>query len=241
MYGLAMRAASTTAEAVSSNDLWVVGSGVYGTQTVPLVFSGYWEGGLSLSSAKAMGVNNKGEIVGVQIDNTGNPNLGFYWDGVTYWSYTTFPSFYPLAGINNNSMAAGYDGNVGAYWSPTGGLGHTGLLSPSDPSSVVNGLNDNGLLVGTSGGKAFLFDTGVSQIYDLSAYLLPGSPFSQLTAASDINNTNEFVGVGLVDGVEHGFVGQILVPEPGTSVMLAAIAVAIGFLFARKRLFHSPL
>ena len=52
------------------------------------------------------------------------------------------------------------------------------------------------------------------QIYDLSAYLLPGSPFSQLTAASDINNTNEFVGVGLVDGVEHGFVVQI-VPEPG--------------------------
>ena len=49
------------------------------------------------------------------------------------------------------------------------------------------------------------------------------------------------VTVGSVDGVEHGFVAQILVPEPETSVMLVAIAVAIGFLFARKRLFHSPL
>ena len=155
MYGLAMCAASTTAEAVSSNDLWVVGSGVYGTQTVPLVFSGYWEGGLSLSSAKAMGVNNKGEIVGVQIDNTGNPNLGFYWDGVTYWSYTTFPSFYPLAGINNNSMAAGYDGNVVRIGRRPVAWATPGLSAPSDPSSVVNGLNDNGLLVGTSGERRF--------------------------------------------------------------------------------------
>ena len=190
------------------------------------------------TSDKATGVNDKGEVVGVQFDPSGNPNLGYYWDGVTFKNWTSsFPTFYPLAGINNNSMAAGSDGNVGAYWTPTGGLGHTGLLSPSDPSSVVNGLNDNGLLVGASGGKAFLFDTGVSQIYDLSAYLLPGSPFSQLTAASDINNTNEFVGVGLVDGVEHGFVAQI-VPEPGTWAMLAALAVAIACLFARKRWFH---
>ena len=51
--------------------------------------------------------------------------------------------------------------------------------------------------------------------------------------------TNEFIGVGLVDGVEHGFVGQI-VPEPGTRAMLAAVAVAIGCLLARKRVFSSP-
>ena len=144
-------------------------------------------------------------------------------------------SFAPLGGINNNSMAAGYDGNVGAYWSSTAGLSHTGLLSPTDSSSTVLGLNDNGLLAGTSGGKAFLFDTNTSEIYDLNAYLPAGSPFSQLSELTDINNTDEFFGVGLVDGIEHGFVGQIVVPEPGTGALLAALAIAGSLWFARQR------
>lgn len=42
----------------------------------------------------------------------------------------------------------------------------------------------------------------------------------QLTTLNDINNSNEFVGEGLVNGVEHGFVGQISsVPEPSTRTM----------------------
>ena len=132
-------------------------------------------------------------------------------------------------------MAAGSDGNVGAYWSSAAGVSHTGLLAPTDSSSTVLGLNDNGLLAGTSGGKAFLFDTGAAEIYDLNAYLPAGSPFSQLTAANDINNADEFVGVGLVDGVAHGFVGQIVVPEPGTGALLAALAIAGSLWFARQR------
>ena len=134
--------------------------------------------------------------------------------------------FCSAGGINNKGMAAGSDGNVGAYWSSTTGVSHTGLLSPTDSSSTVLGLNDNGLLAGTSGGKAFVFDTNTSEIYDLNVYLPAGSPFSQLTELTDINNTNEFVGIGLIDGVEHGFVGQIVVPEPGTGALLAALAIA---------------
>jgi hypothetical protein len=45
------------------------------------------------------------------------------------------------------------------------------------------------------------------------------SPFTQLAAIYDINNSNQFIGVGLIDGVEHGFVGQI-VPEPSSLVLL---------------------
>jgi probable HAF family extracellular repeat protein len=30
---------------------------------------------------KAFGIDNMGEIVGVQIDSSGNPNLGYYWNG----------------------------------------------------------------------------------------------------------------------------------------------------------------
>ena len=41
------------------------------------------------------------------------------------------------------------------------------------------------------------------------------SPFTH-----DINNTNEFIGVGLVGGVSHGFVGQIEAPEPSTLILL---------------------
>jgi hypothetical protein len=76
-------------------------------------------------------------------------------------------------------------------------------------------LNDNGILVGesgtdgavlgSSGNSGLLYDTNNGRLYNINNYLPAGSPFTQVTALYDINDSNEFVGEGLVGGVEHGF------------------------------------
>ena len=85
------------------------------------------------------------------------------------------------------------------------------------------------------GYKGFLFDTADHTLYNLNDLLSAGSPFTELNVANDINNSGQFVGVGLVGGVEHGFVGQT-VPEP-SSVLLLFIA-AVCFLTFRFKQFH---
>ena len=134
---------------------------------------------------------------------------------------------FPLAGINNSSLSAGQVGAQGGFWTAgEGGTHTTGKLQPTDAFSIVCGLNSNTLLVGESGGNGFLFDTAAVQIYGLNAYPFIGDLFSQLTISNDINDSGRLVGIGLIDGVQHGFVGQIVVPEPSSFAILS-----FGFVF----------
>lgn len=167
--------------------------------------------------------------MGVQLGSNGQPDLGYYWNGNSgsgNWT-SGFTSFYPLAGVNNNGIAAGQELTVGAYWSPSIGLNGTGKLLLSDPSSSIDGLNDNTYLVGDSGSQAILFDTSSQQMYNMNNYLTGSMPFSQLNNLTDINNSNQFTGVGQVNGVQHGCVGTLETPEPGTLTLLAAASLAV--------------
>jgi probable HAF family extracellular repeat protein len=226
---------STTAQSV--NKYGVVAG--WWQDLTPGTISVYWTSAganfpFSHANSEALGINDQGEIVGVQLDASGNPCGGYYWNGTGYTWTASFTSFRPLAGINNNGVAAGQAGGVGAYWSVAGGLVSTGKLSASDSSSVVEGLNDGTHLVGQSGGKAFLFDTASQQMYNLSSLLPAGSLFASLDNATGINNSDEFIGVGEINGVEHGFVGQITsTPEPPTLALLAA-AACLCTVFARR-------
>jgi hypothetical protein len=180
---------------------------------------------------EATGINDGGEVVGIQIGSNGKPNLGWYWlgsGGGGNWT-NDFPSYYPINRITNNSMTGGQQSGAAAYWQVgSSGATNVGKLSDSDPTSQINGLNDNNVMVGESGNKALLFDLSSDTLYNLNTYLPNGSPFTQLTAANDINNSNEFIGEGLVNGVEHGFVGQISsVPEPSALVLLGIGAVSV--------------
>ncbi len=182
---------------------------------------------------ESFGINNSGWVVGLTTASNGQLTGGFLWEGGSTGNVTGgFSSFDPVA-INNNNLLAGQDSGLGAYWSSADGYEWIGKLSQSDPTSDVLGLNSNAdpYLVGYSGSQACLFDPGIGQLYNLNDYLPTGSPFTSLTAANDINNSDEFIGIGLVDGVEHGFVGQIVVPEPSTLTLLAIgslIAFAYG-------------
>jgi probable HAF family extracellular repeat protein len=226
---------NASAEAVSNSGTvvgWINSGGV--TQ------SAEWSSGgtmtalfSSTTNHKAMGIDNTGEVVGVQIDSSGNPVAGYYWSGhgnTGNWT-SSFPTFFPLAGLTNSGATAGqYSSSSQAAYLPVliGGQALWVLpkLSASDLSALAFGLNDEGSVVGESGGKGFLYDTTTLQLYNMSDFLPPLSPFTQLTALNDIGNSNEFIGVGLVDGVQHGFVGQIT-PEPSIFVLLGIGSAAL--------------
>jgi len=211
------------------------------TTTWRSVIWGY-DGGRSTlfgsNNTKALGISDNGEVVGITLDALGQVRGGCYWDGSgdgSNWT-TGFDSYYPLAGINNNSLSGGEMASFASYWNVGEGVNGIAKLNPADLSSLVCGLNDQSLLVGYSGDKAFLFDLSHQSLIDLSIHLPAGSPFSQLTVANDINDSEMFVGVGLVSGVQHGFVGQITtVPEPSTACALASLIVTGGLVWLIRR------
>ncbi len=96
-----------------------------------------------------------------------------------------------------------------------------GVLDPENPSSVANGINDIGQIVGfsTSGPAAdpalpikpthaVLFENGV--LVDLNEQI--DCPLGwTLVLAKDINNSGQIVGSGVIDGQTRGF---LLTPTP---------------------------
>jgi hypothetical protein len=202
------------------------------TQTATYTHSEEWgsQGSRSLFGSNntiSYGINDNGWVVGSQTYASGqSAGSGFVWAGGSPGNVTSgFPNYLPVV-INNSNMTVGQESGNGTYWSPTGNFGAIGTLLPSEPSSLY-GLNDNDIMVGASGSKGVIYDPSIGQLYDINTYLPTNSPFTQLTTANDINNNNEFIGEGLVNGVEHGFVGQISsVPEPSAIVLLGIGAVS---------------
>src|SRR4051812_3215934 len=89
-----------------------------------------------------------------------------------------------------------------------GGWNSIGGLLPSDTSSNALGLNDLGFVVGESASKGFVFDISTSAIFNINSFTQLGFNTDTILRLTDINNTNQFVGVALVNGVEHGITGQ---------------------------------
>lgn len=191
-------------------------------------------------NSKAMGINDRWQVVGVRLDTSGQPILGYYWNGISTSEWTTgYGDYYPLGGINNSGVTAGRHLSGAAYLT-IGELGQNdiGSLDIYDLLAECRGLNNGGLMVGLSGDKAFLFDMTDRSLFNLNNFLPTGSPFTQLTVANDINDSGAFVGMGLVGGVQHGFVGQVTItPEPSTLALLLIATVSAAALrcFRRRR------
>lgn len=79
----------------------------------------------------------------------------------------------------------------------------TGLGTlPGCRSSEAFGINNNGIIVGQSDGKAFLWQGG--KMRDLNA-LIPAEAGWVLTEANAINNKGQIVGNGQLHGQPHAF------------------------------------
>ncbi len=187
---------------------------------------------------KSLGINDQGYIVGITLDSSSN-NLvdSFYYDGFGSggnFTHLMAPGYSPQAGVNNSLMTAGTTANLASYLA-IGSSSPLSLakLSPSDDFAAFYGLNDLNQLVGTSGEKGLLYDIPSNGVFDLNLFPRQTLGFGQVLRLTDINNNGTFVGVALVGGVEHGFVGQLVpVPEPSSFVTLAlglaALVVWIG-------------
>ncbi len=186
---------------------------------------------------KGLGINDAGYVVGITLGTGGVADEGYYWDGfggITSYNSEIGVDYFPYAGINQSKLTAGI--NAGQFSFYTIGVNlfaiSAGKISPSDAFSLANGLNDVGQLVGESGNKGALYDLSSQALFDLNLFPRHTPGFGQVLRLTDINNDGKFVGVALVDGIEHGIVGQLVpVPEPSSLVLLAIGAAAMILFF----------
>jgi len=195
---------------------------------------------------KAYGVNDSGEVVGISL-NAGNiPDEGYYYNGTDLdSSYTSGigNDYLPYAGINNAQVTAGSQYTLAALLS-IGNLHASTLakLSPTDTFATVNGLNDTGLFVGESDQKGFAYDISTGNLYNINNFPRLDDNLGPILRLLDINNDGTFIGIALVDGVEHGFFAQFAegptsnpdVPEP-SSLMLLLIGAGVVTCGRRRR------
>ena len=140
--------------------------------------------------------------------------------------------------INNTGQIAGYAYNSAGYWH--GFLYSDGVIEdlgtlPGDKYSMALGINDNGDIVGESGGqdRAFLYSDGV--LMSLNS-LIPSSPRWILEDATAINDSGQIVGEGVnPDGYDHAFL-LTPTPEPCTFALLGVGAIALAAYAWRRRL-----
>lgn len=115
-----------------------------------------------------------------------------------------------------------------------------GALDPFDQSGQANALNDSNMVVGSSGGRGFLWQAGVMS--DLNDLLLPNFQ-SEWTILSgiDINANGDILAVGYAAGSRtpralllRQRLAPVTVPEPSSAV-LALVGLGLTAVVARRR------
>lgn len=207
-----------------------------------------WEAGnmtvlspLNESYATATAINNVNQVSGTVYDSGTGNYQAIRWESNGSATVITPPD----AGAGS----AAYDMNdsghvVGSFfdpdtfgtehamvWDGTGAIDIGNLLDSPFQSSVAQGINDLGQVVGRGYG-AFLYEDGVLyDLTDLAAIFLveegTSSGFVSLDIAYDINNLGQIIGTGMYyDSVtdrtyEMGYMVSLkAVPEPSTYAMI---------------------
>ncbi len=181
----------------------------------------------SYTPQSANGLNNSGEAVGDGVDANGNQIAFLYANGsVTELNLTSANA------INRSGEIAGMSGSDAVLYDDgqLTDLGNLGGLSEA------NALNDQGDAVGVSAlspqcvlldnydcpdEDAFLYSNGA--LIDLNSLLPPDSGW-QLYDATGINDSDQIVGDGYLNGQQVGFLLDLSTPtpEPGSGILIAA-------------------
>jgi probable HAF family extracellular repeat protein len=141
--------------------------------------------------------------------------------------------------VNNAGIVVGsYEANrvIGTFMASMwvgGAQIDLGTLGGAFPSSVARSINSQQDVVGTAsndnGDTGFLWRGGT--MYDLRTLLEPGSPSTQILAATGINDAGQIAATALVNGRQFAVL-LTPVPTPGTVAVLALAGV---FVIRRRR------
>lgn len=158
--------------------------------------------------SEARGVNNGGQVVGETETPLGN-RQGFLWSDGTERYLGTLPT-----GLNSEAYSINNQGDVVGTADVISGF--TYLTNPiSGKITTLTNYQDH----------AFLFQNGV--MIDLNSMISTNSGW-QLYYAFGINNSDQIVGWGSLDGGEHFRSFILEVPEPNlTAIFLPAAAMLI--------------
>lgn len=139
-----------------------------------------------------------------------------YMDGLLPYTFSTQNY---ANGINDNGQVVGttfgdssstiFPGNrsYAFFWSASNGAVNLGDLPGTingSPSSVANGINNSGKVIGTSNNRAFLW-TSQAGIQDLNSLLDQSGVGWTLISANAINDAGQIVGYGIHNGENHAF------------------------------------
>jgi len=214
-----------SATAYGMNDLgWVVGSAVTANgENHPFLYRNGKMRDLGTLGSKnndwwnvAQGVNNSGVVAGTSYDATGN-FFGFVWKSGKMTKMGTLGGAWSQAyGINNKGQVTGLaytKTSAHAFLANCATCAMKDLGTIAGNTSTVWGfaINDSGVVVGQSTFQntyhAFVYSSG--KMKDLNSMIPAGSGW-ELTEANGINAAGQIVGMGTINGQEHGY---LLTPQ----------------------------
>lgn len=189
--------------------------------------------------ASAFAVNNAGQAVGrVFSVSTPTQQAAFFEQGSTVCLGTSEGRNSNALAINNSGQIVGWVENeqgqhVATIFDSTGQGDNISLVLLNGYQTRAFSNNDNGNVVGHSALEdgytyvaGFLFDG--TEMLDLQE-LIPKDSGWNIDVAWDINNLNQIIGWGYLNGQQQAFL-MSPIPEPATLTMLA-----IGALIIRRR------
>lgn len=178
-------------------------------------------------ASTAASVNDLGQVVGWQLDASGETSRAVLWqNGGTIWlTQGQGPLWSQARAINNAGQIAGMVGNLDNVWTARGATwaANTWQLSmlPDSghamPSTTVSGINDSGLIVGqtrTASGIAHAVAWRDGQMIDLGSQGIQADNYS---AAYGVNRWGQITGTGLPTAGGAGHTPLIWTPGAGNT------------------------
>ena len=159
--------------------------------------------------SEARGINEFGQVVGEAMTPLGN-RQAFLWDNGTSQYLGTLPT-----GRNSEAYSINNQGDI---------VGTADVISSL--SFVTNPINGNITIITNFQDHAFLYQNGT--MFDLNNMISTNSGW-QFYYAFGINNSDQIVGWGSLDGGEHFRSFILEVPEPSVPMLLMPAAAILVF------------